>query len=319
LKHLPPFPRRVNRDLARVGTVAAAAAVMWGLAGPLVSGRSVVLAAPIDAGPLVVVTNPSNGDPVPLASGTSDTVFKLSYPVGSKCPGDAANNGFRLQSYIAPVSVDLNTLGFDTNGPTAAGSFPLYDIATSPLVASTNLGLGDGVITTTPAFNFAVFAAAPGTLAAGTYNVGLACSKSGAMEKFWSVKLTLAADLSWTLADGTPGPTTTTTTAAPNSSPTTTTTTVPKSATTTTTVPKSATTTTTTTTTTTVAASGATSSTAVSSSGTSSGGGTASSQRLVSTGWPTWWVAAWALLLLAFGRMAVLFSRPVRVLPPEES
>jgi hypothetical protein len=35
------------------------------------------------------------------------------------------------------------------------------------------------------------------------------------------------------------------------------------------------------------------------------------------TGSSSWPLAVWALLLLAFGRIAILLARPLRVLPPK--
>lgn len=132
-------------------------------------------------------------------SGTATSTFSLLPPPASKCPGDAATNGYRLQSYIAPAAVDPATLTYDANGPTAAGSFPLYDVATSPFVNAVSLGIGDGIISGIPQFSLGVFDG-QGLLPAGDYNVGFACSLAGATVTYWSTKITLSAALAYSPA-----------------------------------------------------------------------------------------------------------------------
>ncbi|MEQ1703605.1 MAG: hypothetical protein ABMA25_26150, partial [Ilumatobacteraceae bacterium] len=153
----------------------------------------------------------------------------------------------------------------------------------------------------------------------GTYNLGFACTLgaagAGQIDKYWNVQLTFATDnndapskITWTVA-GVQSTTTTSTTLAPTS---TTTTTIGGGSTTTSTTVVGGTTTTSST------VAGATSTTAVGSGAgvtttiRSSGGG-----QLAATGGSPLPIMFWAVLLLVFGRMAILLGRPLRVLPHE--
>ncbi|MDP1795644.1 MAG: hypothetical protein Q8K63_16015, partial [Acidimicrobiales bacterium] len=227
----------------------------------LLGGVIVAQAAGTNAGDAQIV-NPGNN--TPLSSGTKDTDFTFKLPAGAACTGDSANAGYRVQSYHVPSTVNPATLTFDANGPVPGGtgaSFrqPLYQTNTSPYVeaqtAPANPAPGPGPVVNLPAFDFSQYDAS--LLPAGTYNIGIACTKPGGpsdtqQDKYWNVQITFASDLSWTTVAA---PTTTTsTTLAPTTTttlaPTTTTTVAP---TTTTTVAPTTTTTVAPTTTTTVA------------------------------------------------------------------
>ena len=231
----------------------------------LVGGVIVAQAAGTNAGDAQIVTPGNN---TALASGTKDTDFTFKLPSGAACTGDSANDGYRVQSYHVPASVDPGTLTFDANGPVPndfGASFrqPLYQTNGSAYVeaqtAPANPAPGPGPVINLPAFDFSQYDAS--LLPAGTYNIGIACTKPGGpsdtqQDKYWNVQITFASDLSWTTvaaATTTTTPTTvaptTSTTAAPTTTtaPTTSTTVAPT--TTTTTVPTTTTTAPTTTTT----------------------------------------------------------------------
>ena len=323
--------RRIARDLARAAAAVAAVMLVLGVAGPLLSASRVALAA-TNGGTLQVLVPSATGVGAPLTHGGSATPFVLAPPSAASCSGDSVA-GYRTQSYIVPATVDPNTLTFDSAGPTPADTGanlrqPLYD-TTGTAWLSRTVGIGDGLVLglpTTP-FDFAVYGAGAAQLIPpGTYNLGIACTgpTTSHLDKYWNVQFTFSADptdspsgITWVVTGATTTTTTTTTsttttTTAPGGT-TTTTTTTPKSTSTTSTTTSTSTTTTTphaSATTTTVAASFASSATS-----TSSG----SSGSLANTGWSSGRLVLWAVLLVVFGRIAVLLGRPLTVRPRSRS
>ena len=163
------------------------------------------------AGPITVV-NPTN-PMVPVTSGGSNTSFRFNLPPGAACTGDSANAGYRIQSYLVPQSVNLDTLRFDSEGPLPpAGEVrqplfqPLFQSsgpnAGNPLIneqtATAVPAGGPGpIIQPLPSFNFAVFPA--GFLQPGTFNIGIACtlgpsSSSTQLDKYFNTTITLTTD-----------------------------------------------------------------------------------------------------------------------------
>ena len=324
---MKPQTLQLARSVASAGTVLSSVMLLFSIVA--VEGRT-AMAAPV-GGTVTVLSGP--GSPsvgVPITSGGSATKFYLKVPSGAACSGDTASGGYRVQSYMVPSSVDPAGLTFDGNGPMPTGvgvalRQPLFDNSNPYLNANTAVATtagGSGAIVDNPVFDFAVFGAqGPTIVPNGVYNVGVACTNGNAsatqLDKYWNVQLTFVADASdapsgikWTTA----GPTATTTTTIAAATTTTTT-----AGATTTTVARATTTTvrsgsTTSTTTTGVSSTVATSPTLFGSGGNSggyNGGG------IVATGSSPVPIVVWALLLLVFGRMALLFSRPLRVLPPK--
>lgn len=264
-----------------------------------------------------------------VLTGTSTTPFTLVLPTGAACPGDSAADGYRVQTYMVPVSVDIFSLTFGSNGPLPAGlgaefRQPLFSTQSSPYVnkQTTNADTpgGPGFIVNIPEFSFAVFG--PGDLPAGRYSLGVACSLGPAsatqLKSVWNAEMDITvaavtadnpAGITWSGAPQTtptsPGATTTTVGGSTTTSLGTTTTTL--GATTTTT--GATTTTTDGATTTTTADAGAT--TTIQGGGSSTGG--VSSGQLSRTGGLSASLVVWSLLLLIFGRMVVLFSRKPQV------
>jgi hypothetical protein len=172
----------------------------------------------------------------------------------------------------------------------------LRTFATAPTTAIINAALGG-------TYDFNTFQGAGGTafVPDGAYNVGVSCTLNGVEDKFWNIVLDFKAsgtNLAFTVRAAGTTPTTTTST-------TSTTTTVRPGGTTTTTSSTTTTVRQTSTTTTTIA-------TAVLSNAGGVGGG--GSNVLVSTGSSPTRLIMWAVLLLAFGRMAILFGRPIKVI-----
>ncbi len=318
----PSYPsrgRRYAQQLARAGTALSVTMLVVAVTS-FSPGGSVAVAA-TDAGAVQIVVPP--GSPTagnPLTSGGSATAFALAVPVGAACTGDSATGGYRVQSYMVPETVNPNTLTFGLTGPVPLGSGasfrqPLFTSAGSSWVNKTT-AVNTGLLTGLPILSFAwVDSGGTTFLPAGTYNVGFACTKSAGTEldKYWNTKLTVLAaanDVPSALTWAVPVVAATTTTATTTTTTATTTTVAGGSTTTSTTVAGG-----TTTTSTTVA--GATSTTLLGSgSGTNttvrsgSGGG-----QLTATGGSPLPIVLWAVLLLVFGRMAILLGRPLRVLP----
>ncbi|MEO7570866.1 MAG: hypothetical protein ABIX10_00360 [Acidimicrobiales bacterium] len=145
------------------------------------------------------------GGGAPLNSGNSGTTFTLRLPAGAACGGDSANDGYRVQSYMVPVSVDPGSLTFNLSGPIPAAvgaSFrqPLFDTTGTPYTnaqtANATTPPGPGPIVNIPDFNYGtVFV--PGNIPAGQYNLGIACTLGAAgpnqMKEFWNVRKTFSA------------------------------------------------------------------------------------------------------------------------------
>ncbi len=324
--------RRLKRP-ARHGSIGAAVActASLGLVGLSFVGSPKAGAAHLSAGDAEVV-DPTGG---PLTSGGSSTDFQFKLPLGAACTGDSANGMYRIESYLVPQSVDLDTLKFDSSGPVpVAGEYRtvLYESDSNPYVSKLTAQAipapGPGVIIQPlPSFNFAVFDTVAFPVTPGTYHVGIACSlgpssSATQLDKYWNAALTITADPT------DPGPakikldfgaaipdTTTTTTTNPSSSSSTTnpsssSTTNPSSSSTTnpssssTTNPSSSSTTNPSSSSTTVAGGG---------SGGVAGGGSGADGRpsgnLSKTGSSPLRLLAWSFVLLCLGRAAMLIGR----------
>ncbi len=322
--------RRIAVGIARTATGLCAVGLSISIWGASTSGIPHASAA-TNEGALTVV-KPFDGTAEagqPLNAGGSATPFSFVLPANAACAGDSANDGYRVQSFAVPATVDVNGLTFDAAGPVpsdigAAFRQPLYTVELSPFVdaqtANATTPGGPGPVINIPGFSLGVYE--PGNVPAGTYTLGIACTKGPAsatqLDRYWTTQLEILADaadqpsgITWTVVTSSPGTTTTTTTGGD-----TTTTTAGGSTTTTaggstsTTTAGGATTTTTrggTPTTAQVLASGA---------APTATPFTESLSALPMTGGSPGHLLMWSVLLLIFGRMAVLLARPLRVLPP---
>lgn len=325
--------RRTIRGVAILGALISAVGVCVSVASALPAGTA-------PAG--TVTLNPS--------SGTSGTTFSIGFPNPPQfCPGDGVA-GYRWGTFITPVTNDPAPMTYTPSGSPQGPTFTASLRTPEGVQIRANTpGLTDGLIAPPLSVNFANVTF--GALPPGDYFVGIVCTRADQQfvvqtERFWSTTVTITAEAgagpnNFTYAIAAPPATTTTTTTTPAS--TTTTTTAPTS-TTTTTAPTGSTTTTTTapggSTTTTVASATTTTllagtpTTTVSggggsfpfpSSGSGSGSGGGStfvppSGQLAATGpSETLTLVVWAVLFLAFGRMAILLGRTPKVLPASRS
>ncbi len=338
MKLLTVRNRRRIRDTARAGFVLSAVMVMVNLPS-LGTGRS-ALAAGTDSGVVQLlgpIGTPTAGQV--LTSGGSAVQFSMTPPSGAACSGGATGTpSYRWQTFFVDASVDVSTLTY-ASGPNAVGtSFvsAMLDTVGDPVASKNPAASPLGLISGIPTMAFSGFAA--GSILAGTYKIGFACTTAGATEKFWSMQLTFTTDaadspakVTWAVAapvvttTTTPVVTTTTIVATSTTNRAATTTTVRSTTTTTASTVISTSTSTTSPTsvasTTTAAGSPTTTSAAgcvsCATSPTTAVASAANTGRLANTGSSSVPLVIWAALLLVFGRIAVLFARPVRVRPPD--
>lgn len=334
---MPQHRRKLWRNVCAAG--AALSAAMFGV--------SVV--GVLSAGALPAGTAPTAGFAIVPSSGDSATEisFNLTSP-NNACPGDSATGDFRWQTYMVPASVDAATLTYNSNSgviPPAGVTFagPMYAFTGQDPAINGNTAVSTGQIINVPTLGFGVYL--PGDVAPGRYKVGFACSKPpapgqpAATERYWQQIIVVTASATggpaqFTWAVEAPSANTTTTTVAPTSTTVAATTTTVARATTTTTAATTTTTTVVGATTTTTTVAGATTTTALASggptttiagsgtssfpatgSGSSGGFTTGSGGALPITGRDELPVIVWGILLVVFGRMAVLLARPVKVIP----
>lgn len=149
------------------------------------------------------VTHPARAQDVGEAmvsprEGGSRTAFTVRPPEGSTCPGDSADDGYRVNSYMVPSTVAPNAITFDGLGPTpqSFGDYatfrePLFDLETnsfaSAQTADAERPREPGPIINIPRFSFAVYE--PGDLPVGRYRVGIACTLLNEVVTIWSAEL----------------------------------------------------------------------------------------------------------------------------------
>ena len=335
MNHRPLDARRIAGFLARAAAVGSG--VMLGLTVLALSPNEVSSAgaAGTFAGPASVVTPQDGlvGSGQPLASGNSATPFSLFLGAGAACPGDSANDGYSVTSFMVPSATDLTTLQFDPiTGPNpqdVGANFrqPLYladsgSAYTGAQTANATTPPGPGPVINIPTFDLSSAGYVPGNIPAGAYKIGIACIKGAAsdtqLSNFWAAEINVAvaasgggpAEITWTTVGG--GTTTTTasggTTTTTASGGTTTSTTASGGSTTTTAAGGS--------TTSTTASGGSTSSTSTAAAGGTTGGVSGSGGTLPTTGSSPAALVMWAIFLVVCGRMAVVLGRPPKVRTP---
>lgn len=153
-------------------------------------------AEPVTPEPAQVVSGA--GSTEAMEEGGSATEFSLRLSDGASCPGDSADDDYRVNSYMVPFSVDPASVTYNGLGPTPNeyGTFetfrqPLYDIDSNSFVSGQTadaVQFGDpGLIIGIPSFDFAVYG--PGDLPAGRYHVGIACTLNNEVVKVWDTEL----------------------------------------------------------------------------------------------------------------------------------
>jgi hypothetical protein len=201
--------RRVGRRLTGASLVASLVVVtLAGGAGPALAGAGTIgptvpAPAPVvpelpdratDAGELVVVSAANTEDE--LTDGDTNTVFAVRLPAGSVCPGDSANDEWRVQSFIVPAETDLGSLVYGATRPRGDLMYGLYTTEGRPyvqvlLAQNPEPGL-PGQILAPPAMSFAPFT--PDLLPVGRYRIGVACSYFEVGERYWDAEIELTED-----------------------------------------------------------------------------------------------------------------------------
>jgi len=277
----------------------------FGVAGSALSAVmlvvSVVTSLSVQA--LPAGTPPTPGLSFSVQSGSPATTFAINLPAGSNtCPGDTATNGYRWNTFLVPSTVDAAALTYNSNGPVAPAGVtfakPLYSSTNTPGVNRATAPSTGVVLTSSLVFGFNYFTFQPEGLPAGVYKLGIACTLTGETKSFWQGYLTVTGPpttFAWAFTTTDPGSSTTTTVAGATTTTVAGATTTTVAGATTTTVP-GATTTVRPTTTTAVASGGAIPVT-----------GSSSTVPMV----------VWGVLVLVFGRMAILLARPVKIIPTD--
>ncbi len=145
-----------------------------------------------DVGDVVVVS--ASDRTTPLTEGDTNTVFSLQLPTGSVCPGDSANDDWRVQSFIVPAATDLAALRYGSTRPRGEFMYGLYTTEGRPYVQvllAQNPSPGQpGQILGPPPLSFGTFT--PDLLPVGRYTIGIACSYYEVGAKFWDAEIVLS-------------------------------------------------------------------------------------------------------------------------------
>jgi len=184
-------------------------------APPILGGALLSLLGPIAAAggsaDVAQITEPPSKGGGRLSSGGSSTPFHLKLPSGAACTGDSAHRNYRVQSYMVPAADVPSGLSFRSQGPTGPGQRPLYDIFTRSYVnvqtANAEPEDAAGLIVNVPLFSYAVYP--PGIIAPGPWDVGIACTLAGQVDRFWNARIEVSstasdkpAGFTWKQLDG---------------------------------------------------------------------------------------------------------------------
>jgi hypothetical protein len=127
-----------------------------------------------------------------LSSGDSSTVFSFRLPDGASCPGDSANDDWRLQSFLVPANVDPGALDYVGIRPVGDGLHSLRRSDTRPWVhefLAPNSGPGEpGVIVEPPPLIMGV-GNSTGGLVDGSYRLGVVCTYDGRPDQYWDAQI----------------------------------------------------------------------------------------------------------------------------------
>ena len=148
---------------------------------------------PADAGNAVVV------DPVnvnrQLTDGDSTSAFTFRLPEGASCPGDSANDDWRVQSFLVPAQTDIGSLRYEGTRPDGEEYRSLRYLDGDIYImefTNPNPGPGNpGEIIALPPLTFAWFPTC--SLKMGAYTMGIACTNpSWEVERYWDVTVELS-------------------------------------------------------------------------------------------------------------------------------
>lgn len=170
-------------------------ALLLGLGALGVAGLPGVAAAQGQRAGDVVVIDGRNGSEM-LTSGGGATPFSLRLPEAAACPGDSANDNYRVQTFIVPAADDPAALTYESQKPAGDGRWALYDVNTTPYAqVLTEVATAPGQpgrITPLSQLSFAVFP--PGTFPDGRYRIGVACTQWSGTVQYWDTEIDIVAD-----------------------------------------------------------------------------------------------------------------------------
>lgn len=169
-----------------VALVVALVVVAVGLVGGTGAG-----AADDRAGDVVVVDETG----AVATSGGSATAFGLRLPTGASCPGDSADDDYRVEAFLVPEGTDVGSIVYGELAPQVEGGSSLWDTNTNVFDGelTSDAPPGEpGLIVNLPNFSFGVLY--PGELAAGDYRIGIACSRFNDTERYWDTSFVVSAD-----------------------------------------------------------------------------------------------------------------------------
>lgn len=151
------------------------------------------MAAPAEAAGKVTITQPASS--ARITRGGSSTPFTMRLPDNASCPGDSADDDYRVQSFLVPDGVDPGTVRYKSQGPDVPNAWAVYKVTTSAYIQEQTADakeMGDpGPILALPALFFGVF---DGALLPGKYHMGVACSLYNETVKYWATDIEFKAD-----------------------------------------------------------------------------------------------------------------------------
>ncbi len=128
-------------------------------------------------------------------AGGSATAFGLRLPSGASCPGDSADDDYRVEAFLVPEGTDVGSVVYGELAPQVEGGSSLWDTNTNVFDGelTSDAPPGEpGLIVNLPNFSFAVLY--PGELAAGDYRIGIACSLFNETQRYWDTSFVVTAD-----------------------------------------------------------------------------------------------------------------------------
>lgn len=193
-------PRRA-RSTSLPGSASVGVALT--LAGCLAAGGVLANTRPAAAQePEVGTLQVVGTDGAPIDGGGSATQFGLEPSGAVECPGDSANDDYRVYSFMVPIGIAAEDVAIQGNGPVDRGisshsdfRMPLFDISTTEysaaLTAEREAPGAPGVIVNIPFFSLGVYAA--GELPSGEYRIGLACTRLNEVRRVWDAEIEVVA------------------------------------------------------------------------------------------------------------------------------
>ncbi len=193
----------VRRRWHGVLTCAVFVAATWSLSG---SPGLAAVDKPVDAGDVAVVNADNRSKEI--VRGESATAFSVRLPDGARCPGDSANDQWRVQSFLIPSIDDPVDIRYGPIGPDPVGNgrYALFGVDTVPFVHKLTIRNpvpgAPGEIPALPSFSFAVVAGE--RIPNGSYRIGVACSYFGRTALYWDTEVVISGSgdgshLSWRL------------------------------------------------------------------------------------------------------------------------